>query len=220
MHALNRFREHPGLTEHVGSQTRRRVSVAVTLVVGTAVLATTLRAPSGSTTFFVLGFLVGGIWIVGSVISGPIQLDAIRSSRLATSLGGLALGIVAFLGFVAADLIGQRLPLISNSLHNVLIKADAGPAVLVLTVALVNGVGEELFFRGALFDALGSHTPVAGTVGIYVAVTATTGNVALVFAAAAMGIIFSLQRARSGGILASTATHLSWSTLMILAFPR
>jgi membrane protease YdiL (CAAX protease family) len=189
-------------------------------VVGTTLLATTLRAPSGSTAFFILGFSVAGIWILGSVISGPIPLEATRSSLLAISLSALALGIVAFLGFLTADLIGQHLPLFSNALHNVLSKADAGPTVLVLTVALVNGVGEELFFRGALFSALGSHNPVAGTVVIYVAVTATTGNVALLFAAGAMGIIFSLQRARSGGILASTVTHLCWSTLMILAFPR
>ena len=194
-----RPREGSRIHGAVGSQARRHVSVAVTLVVGTALLATTLRAPSGSTTFFILGFLVAGIWILGSVISGPIPLEAIRSSRLATSLSGLALGIVAFLGFLTADLIGQHLPLISNALHNVLTKADAGPAVLVLTVALVNGVGEELFFRGALFSALGSHNPVAGTVVIYVAVTATTGNIALLFAATAMGIIFSLQRARQRG---------------------
>ena len=132
MHALNRFREHPGLTEHVGFQTRRRVSVVSHSRGGDRRAGDHTARSFRIDNLLRLGFLVGGIWIVGSVISGPIQLDAIRSSRLATSLGGLALGIVAFLGFVAAYLIGQRLPLISNSLHNVLIKADAGPAVLVL----------------------------------------------------------------------------------------
>ncbi len=196
------------------------MTVVVTLVVGTTLLAATLRAPSGSTTFFVIGFLVASTWILGSLISGPIQLEAIRSSRLAISLHGLALSIIAFLGFLAAYLVGRHLPLISNALHSILTKADAGPAALVLALALVNGLGEELFFRGALFDVLGSRNPVAGSVIIYVAVTATTGNVALVLAAGAMGIIFSLQRARTGGILAPTVTHLCWSTLMLLSFPR
>jgi hypothetical protein len=55
---------------------------------------------------------------------------------------------------------------------------------------------------------------------IYVAVTAATGNIALILAAMVMGVIFSLQRSHSGGILAPSVTHVLWSTLMILALPR
>jgi uncharacterized protein len=212
--------EVSGLTESANSHRRGPITVAVTLVVGTILLATALRAPSGSTTFFVMGFLVAGTWILGSVISGPIQLETIQSSWLAISLHGLATGIIAFLGFLAAYQVGQHLPLFSDALHNILTKADARPAALVLAVTILNGLGEELFFRGALFDVLGSRNPIAGSVIIYVAVTATTGNVALVLAACAMGIVFSLQRAHTGGILAPTVTHLCWSTLMLLAFPR
>ena len=209
-----------GLAQHIDSNRRQRMTVVATLLVGTTLLAATLRAPSGSTTFFVMGSLVAATWIMGSVISGPIRLAAIRSSLPSISLQGLAVGIVAFLGFLAAYLAGQHIPLISNSLHNILTKADAGPTALVLAVALVNGLGEEFFFRGALFDVLGSHHPVVSSLIVYAAVTATTGNVALVLAAGAMGIIFSLERWRTGGILASTVTHLCWSTLMLLALPR
>jgi CAAX protease family protein len=157
---------------------------------------------------------------LGAFLSGPIPTGADRPSRLADGLAALLVDIVAFLGFLAADLVGRHRPLFSPALHNIHTKADTGPVALVLTVALVNGLGEELFFRGALFNALRAHHPVAGTVIFSVAVTATTGNVALVVAAGAMGIIFSLQRAHTGGILASTVTHRSWSTLMILVLPR
>jgi membrane protease YdiL (CAAX protease family) len=139
---------------------------------------------------------------------------------MAVALSGLVLGILAFLGFLAADLVGQHLPLVAPALHDILTKADAGPVGLVLVVALVNGLGEELFFRGALFDVLGSHHPVASSTLIYIAVTAATGNIALVVAAAAMGTLFSLERKRTDAILASTVTHLCWSTLMLLALPR
>lgn len=108
----------------------------------------------------------------------------------------------------------------SSALHNILTKADAGPIGLVLLVALVNGLGEELFFRGALFNALGSRHPVAGSTIFYVAVTAVTGNLALVVAAGAMGFLLALQRQSTGAILAPTVTHLCWSTLMLLALPR
>ena len=208
------------LTNSVDQGRRRSLTVIVTLVLGSVLLAATLRAPSGSTTFFVIGFLVAGTWISGSLISGPLPLKATRSSRLGLVLSGLALGGVAFLAFLVAYLLGRHLPLISTALHTVLTKADAGPMALVLAVALLNGLGEELFFRGALFDFLGSRKPVPGSLVVYVAVTATTGNVALIVAAVVMGSIFTLQRARSGGILASTMTHLCWTTLMVLAFPR
>ena len=109
---------------------------------------------------------------------------------------------------------------VSPALHDILTKADAGPLGLVLSVALVNGLGEELFFRGALYGALGSHHPVAGSTILYIAVTAATGNIALVVAAAVMGSLFSLQRKRTGAVLAPTVTHLCWSTLMVLALAR
>jgi hypothetical protein len=201
-------------------QRRRSLTVAVTLVIGTVLLAATLRAPSGSTSFFVIGFLVAGTWITGSLISGPVRLEAIRSSRLALSFPALVLGVLAFLAFLAAYLLGRHLPAISSALHTVLAKAGAGPVALVLAVTLLNGLGEELFFRGALFEALEGRHPAASSLVAYVAVTAATGNIALIVAALVMGIIFSLERARSGGILASTVTHLCWSTLMVLAFPR
>jgi uncharacterized protein len=218
--ARSRSGSSPKPTGRDESSPRRRFTVLGTLVVGTALLATTLRVPAGSTSFYVIGLFAAGTWILGSVISGPIPVESIRFSRTAVGLAGLMLGVLAFLGFLAADLLGQRLPLVSPALHNILTKADAGPIGLVLVVALVNGLGEELFFRGALFSALGSHHPVAGSTIIYIAVTAATGNIALVVAAGAMGTLFSLERKRTDAILAPTVTHLCWSTLMLLALPR
>jgi membrane protease YdiL (CAAX protease family) len=207
-------------TDSGASSRRRRVTVAATMVIGTFLLTATLRVPPGSKSFFVIGLLAGGTWILGSLVSGPIPVEPIRSSRVNVVVQALALSIVAFLGFLAADLVGEHLPLISSALHNILTRADAGSIGLVLGVALVNGLGEELFFRGALFSALGSCRPVAGSTIFYVAVTAATGNVALVVAAGLMGFVFALQRQRTGSILAPVVTHLCWSALMLLALPR
>ena len=55
---------------------------------------------------------------------------------------------------------------------------------------------------------------------MYAIVTAATGNVALVIAAAVMGALFSLERRSTRGVLAPMVTHLTWSTLMVLALPR
>ena len=98
--------------------------------------------------------------------------------------------------------------------------ADAGPMALVLFVALVNGAGEELFFRGALHAAADPHRPAIATTIVYVVVHLATGNVGLVIAAAVMGAVFSLERLSTRGVLAPIMTHLTWSTLMVLALPR
>jgi membrane protease YdiL (CAAX protease family) len=199
---------------------RRRVSAALTLVVGTSLLAGTLRVRAGSPGFFTFGLAAAAAWILGAVVSGPIPWRPPHRRSGRDVVPAAVLAVLAFLGFLGADLIGRHLPLVSGALHSVLSRADQGPVMIVLAVALVNGLGEELFFRGALFAALERHRPVLGSTLVYVAVTAATGNLALVVAAAAMGTLFSLQRAHTRSVLASTITHLGWSTLMLLALPR
>ena len=91
---------------------------------------------------------------------------------------------------------------------------------VVVAIAVVNAVAEERFFRGALPVALaGDHRAVVAT-AVYVLVTVATLNVALVVAAAAMGTVFMLERLATRGILAPTLTHVTWSTLMLLAIPH
>jgi uncharacterized protein len=204
-----------------GALRRRRIVSGATLVVGTALLASTLRAVPGSGWFSALGFLAAAAWIAGGMASGPIPLRPRGLAAWRTvALPALAVGVIAFLGFLAADLVGQQLPWIADALTNVLGKADTGPRLLVLAVALVNGVGEEVFFRGALLAALEPRRPALTATIIYVVVTAATGNLALVAAAAVMGTIFSLERLSTRGILAPIVTHLSWSTLMLFLLPR
>jgi uncharacterized protein len=210
-----------GGVEAGGALRRRRVVTAVTLVVGTGLLASTLHARPGSDWFLALGFLAAGAWIAGGLLSGPIPLRPDRPAAGRTvALPALAVGVIAFLGFLAADLIGQHLPWISGALTGILDQADTGPRALVLAVALVNGVAEEIFFRGALLAALERRRPALVATIIYVLVTAATGNVALVVAAAVMGTIFTLERLSTRSILAPIVTHLSWSTLALLFLPR
>lgn len=196
------------------------MATAGAIVVGTALLAATLRVSPGSTWFSVLGMLVGATWTVGAFVSGPIPVQPDRDIAWRAIVGPVVVGVAAFGAFVAAYLVARDLPLIGPALDGVLATADAGPTALVLFVALVNGAGEELFFRGALHAALEPHRPAIATTIVYVVVTAATGNVALVIAAAVMGVLFSLERLSTRGVLAPMVTHLTWSTLMILALPR
>ena len=200
---------------------RRRVAVAVTIVAAGCLLGATLRVQEGSTSFTVLGLLLAGTWIAGALASGPIPILP-RDHRClgATVLGAAGLGAMAYLVFLAACLIAQHLPGLSDALDSVLDRADASSRAVVLSVALLNGIAEELFFRGAVHAAVGRRHRVLKTTAVYVAVTLATGNLALVAAAVVMGALLGAVRQASGGVIAPIATHLTWSTLMILLLPR
>ena len=210
----------PPIVDVPAARLRRWVVTAVTVVVGTALLAATLRVPHGSVWFTAGGLLVAATWTVGSLVSGPIPAQPDRDMAWRALVGPVVVGVAAFGAFLAACLVARHLPLVGPALDGVLATADAGPTPLVLFVALVNGAGEELFFRGALHAALEPHRPGIATTIVYVVVTAATGNVALVIAAAVMGALFSLERLSTRGVLAPMVTHVTWTTLMVLALPR
>jgi len=90
---------------------------------------------------------------------------------------------------------------------------------LVAVLALLNGVAEEIFFRGALFAVVPRRAPVLITTAIYVAATLATGNALLVFAAVLMGTVFAWARQRSGAVLEPMVIHLTWTLIMVLALP-
>ena len=201
---------------------RRRIVVAVTLVLGTALLAATLAVPTGSVAFTGLGLAVAATWLVGSLLSGPLHLGGRRGDASGSRelLGPVVLGLVAYLGFLGAYLVAREIPGLAGALESILGKADTGPLALVLLVALVNGAAEEVFFRGALHSAVGRQDPARNATIVYVLVTVATLNVALVIAAAVMGTVFALERLATRGFLAPMLTHVTWSTLMLLALPR
>jgi membrane protease YdiL (CAAX protease family) len=203
----------------VSRRHRRRV-LTTTVIVGAALLGATLRVPRGSGWFTALGLLVAATWIVGAQLLGPIPIRSPTRASSQVAATSTLLGVAATTAFYAAYFVAQHLPVVSSALDSVSDRADAGSTAIVLAIALVNGVGEELFFRGALYAALPPRSAVRGTTVVYVSVTAATFNVALVVAALVMGTVFSLQRRATRSVLAPIVTHLTWSTLMLLALSR
>ena len=109
--------------------------------------------------------------------------------------------------------------MLDRAIGSVLRYAEHGSGPLVLTTTLANGVAEEVFFRGALYAAIGSRRPVVASTAVYMLATTATRNPALVLASAVMGTLFALQRRATGGIQAPLLTHLTWSILMLRYLP-
>ena len=112
----------------------------------------------------------------------------------------------------------RQVPLIADQVTRVLDHANQGVTPLLLLVTVVNGIAEELFFRGALYAAVPRY-PVAVSTVAYLVATLATGNVMLAFAAVVLGVVVGLERRASGGVLAPILTHVTWSTVMLFALP-
>ena len=200
---------------------RRRIVVAVTLLTGAVLLGISLSVRPGDDVFYLLTVLVALTWVTGALLSGPLHLgripfrDRLRRPIVTPIVTGLVLGAV----FVAGSLVIRELPPLRELVNSVLAHARYGAIVPIVAVTLLNGVAEEVFFRGALFAAIGRRHAVLISTVIYAAATVVTGNLMLVFAAFVLGLILALQRRASGGVLAPILTHLTWSTTMVLALP-
>ena len=200
---------------------RRRQLVAVaTIVVGGSLLGFSLRIEQGSGWFYVSTLALALVWTIGAFASGPLHLGRIGSAERAARpvvqpvLIGLALAGV----FTVGALVVREVPFLADQVRSVTGYADAGSIPLLLLITALNGVAEELFFRGALYAAIRRHM-VAVTAVAYALATAATGNLMLVFAALLLGAVVGLERRASGGILAPILTHLAWSLPMLLVLP-
>jgi membrane protease YdiL (CAAX protease family) len=200
---------------------RRRVVAVVTLVVGAVLLGFSLGTDPGDAAFYPLTLAVAIVWLTGGFLSGPLHLGAIefQGHLRRPVLTPLVIGLVVSAVFVLGALVVRVIGPLRDIVDDVLQHAQQGNLALVFVLTLVNGAAEEVFFRGALYAAVGRRNPVLVSTVVYVLVTLATGNAMLVFAGVLMGTVFGLQRRASGGILASMITHLVWSTAMILALP-
>ena len=201
---------------------RRRRVVAAVSVAGVGLLGLSLATRPGSGRFYVLTSATAATWAVGGLLSGDQHLGhRITPGRRPHRpvLVPLVTGVGAFGAFYGLALVARRIPWLDEAIAHVLEFADEGATPLVLLATTANGVAEEIFFRGALYAAVGDrHAGMVSTVA-YTAATLSTRNPALVLAAAVMGSLFAVQRRVTGGLQAPVITHVTWSMLMVRYLP-
>lgn len=212
--------------------TRRRLVAALSLAAGAVLLGVALSRPPGESTFYPLTVALALVWVIGAWASGPIPIvgaQPLSLRRLAQPvLIGAGLAAVFLLGALAV----RQIPGLRDITADVLEHARELSLPVLIAITVANGLAEEAFFRGALYDAVTptrlrtaanaralDAAPVAISTVIYAVVVAATGNVMLMFAAAVLGAICALQRGATGGVLAGMLTHITWSVAMLLALP-
>ena len=199
---------------------RRQVVTAAFVVLGGIVLGFSIRIEPGSAWFYGATLLLAAVWVVGAFASGPLHLGRIHAGDDLRRPVGLPIAIGLGLAgvFVVGALLVRQVDFLSTQVQDVLDHADSGSLPLVAFVTVVNGIAEELFFRGAAYAAIPRH-PVLWTTVAYTIATVATGNVMLVFAAALLGTVVGLERRASGGVLAPILTHCTWALVMLFALP-
>jgi uncharacterized protein len=200
---------------------RRRVVVAITLAVGATLLGLSFSTRQGDPAFYPLTFGLAATWAIGSFASGPLHLGHIlsRGTLRRPILAPIAVGLALAGVFVLGAVVIRTIPPLASLAEDVLGYARAGNLWVIFVITLVNGITEELFFRGALFAAIGMRYPVVISTIIYSLATIAGGNPVLVFAAAVLGTVVALQRRAGGGVLAPILTHITWSLTMLFALP-
>lgn len=200
---------------------RRRVVAGVTLVVGATLLGLSLSTNPGDRAFYALTFALAGVWVVGALLSGSLHLGWMRwrGELRRPVLQPVVVGLAAVAVFTAGALVVAQVPLLRESVDEVLDHARYGSLPVIAVITLVNGIAEEMFFRGGLYAAIGRRHPVLVSTAIYTLTTVATGNIMLVFSAAVLGVLVGLQRRVSGGVLAPVLTHVTWSLGMLFILP-
>jgi membrane protease YdiL (CAAX protease family) len=201
---------------------RRRQVVAGVYLAGAGLLGTSLSTRPGSPQFYGLTLGAAATWIAGGLGSGPLHLGWTRQSGHTLRrpvITPVLTGVGAFAVCYTCALGARHVPVLNRAMSEVLQYAHRGSSPLVLLTTLANGAAEEVFFRGALYAALGGRHPVALSTAGYSLATIATRNPALVLTSIVLGTLLGLQRRATGGVQAPILTHLTWSTLMVHFLP-
>jgi membrane protease YdiL (CAAX protease family) len=199
---------------------RRQVVVVGTVLIGAALLGVSLRIAPGSAWFYPATLALAAVWVAGALASGRLHLgrilvrDELRRPVLAPFVIGLGLAGC----FLAAAFVLRPIPFVAGQVNNVLDHAAEGSLTLVAVVTVVNGVAEEVFFRGAVYAAV-PRRPVLVSTAAYTVTTVAAGNLLLVVAALVLGLVVGLERRASGGILGPAITHVTWALAMLFGLP-
>jgi membrane protease YdiL (CAAX protease family) len=210
------YNETPGVV------TRRKFIVSVVLLIGAALLGYSLSRPPGDNSFVWLTLALAGVWAFGAFASGPLHMGHVcfRGRNTRPVITGISVGLALGAVFVVGGLVARQIPGVNDYIKQVLEYSNAAPLYLMVFITVINGLAEEMFFRGALYSALAKYRPVIVSTVLYVIATAaTTGNPMLGFAAIILGTVCAFLRRATGGVLAPMLTHFVWGVVMVLALP-
>ncbi|RMB61662.1 CPBP family intramembrane glutamic endopeptidase [Tessaracoccus antarcticus] len=198
---------------------RNRGIAAVTGVTGAVLLFLGVQVKPGDASFYVFTFALAVVWVIGSLLTARSRtFGSIREGKWLRDVGwGVAGGLVLLVVFLLGAGVVARIDFLASPVEALLAHARFGALPVVTAITIVNGVTEEIFFRGALHESIGGSTNrrLIGTTIVYTLVTGASGIPLLALAAMSMGLLAGWLRQRTGALLAPIVAHLTWSLGML-----
>src|SRR5437763_158473 len=141
---------------------RRRVVVTIVLLLGAATLGMALRRHPGEPAFYWWSLTLAGVWALGAFVSGPLHLGGARwrGRNQRPVVSGTVIGLLLGGVFLVGGLVVREIPVVAELVTRLLRYSDQGSWRLTMGIALLAAVAEEMFYRGALYTALGRHHPL------------------------------------------------------------
>ena len=193
--------------------------IIIPALLGAAGLFISAQAPAGSVQFYVATFFTAAIWLGSWLLWGNRQCFSGHAPRELTR--GAAIGIALIALFILGALIVRHIPMLAGPVSDLLDNMRHGSVPITLATLVINGVGEELFFRDVarrqLADAL--SPAILAQLALYIAVTAAMGIPLLLVASVLIGGIAALEARRADSLISATTLHLVWSTGMAFLLP-
>jgi membrane protease YdiL (CAAX protease family) len=166
-------------------------------------------------------WILGGMGVAAVLVSPPVAAARVGVGE---ALGvGLGSGLVLYLGTLAFVVVASRTSTFGRAVASIYDEAAEVTlaASLVLSLAIMVPA-EELFWRGLFQAHLDGSWPAAGaavaTWLAYTLVNAASLRPPIIAGALVGGGLWAALSAWSGGMLASFASHMLWTGLM-LALP-
>ena len=195
--------------------------IIIPALLGAAGLFISAQAPAGSVQFYLATFFTAAIWLGSWLLWGNRQCFSGHAPRELTR--GAAIGIALIALFILGALIVRHIPMLAGPVSDLLDNMRHGSVPITLATLVINGVGEELFFRDVarrqLADVLSPTPAILAQLALYIAVTAAMGIPLLLVASVLIGGIAALEARRADSLISATTLHLVWSTGMAFLLP-
>lgn len=174
------------------------------------------RSAAGSPSFYIATFVTAALWLVSWYVLGP--RDFFAKPTFAQLGRGVLIGLVAAAVFIIGALVVRGIPVLAAPVAELLQNMRVGSAPLTVMTLVLNGVAEELFFRGAAHQRLRLHlnrrNAFIAQVALYTAVTVAMGVPLLLVGSVAVSALATFEVDRNPNGVSATVVHLTWSLSM------
>src|SRR5271156_958232 len=123
---------------------RRRIVVAIVLVLGAAALGMALRRHPGEQAFYWWSLTLAGVWGLGAFVSGPLHLGGARwrGRNQRPVVSGTVIGLLLGGLFLVGGVVSPQMPVVAELITRVLAYTEQGSWRPRMAVALLGAIAE------------------------------------------------------------------------------